>query len=537
MRSQGTAYRKTAGIDGTFDQIVIGSGMGGLGAASLLAQCGQRVLVLEQNNVVGGLTQSYERAGYKWTVGLHYIGEVSTAATMTRKLFDHATGNGVEWAPMPEIFNRMVIGGREYPIPAGLEAYRAALKSWFPDEAAAIDSYLDLMLRTAKSSAPYFAVKALPQGVTPDGFAEANRPFADVADRITLDVLSELTGNRDLIAVLCANWGDYGIEPARSSFAMHCMLAKHYLNGGSYPIGGGSAFADAMVPIVERAGGKVLHSAEVERILVENGVVRGVRLTSGEEVICPTVISNAGVRNSFGRLLDPEVRSDFGMDDKLSRVADSYAVVGLNIGLEGSAAELGFDPANIWFHPSTDLPANLARHRADFSAPFAWTFITFPSAKDPGWNKDFAGKSTIEMYACSDFRHFEKWSGTRWMKRGDDYLAVKAEIERRLLEDLYRLVPQARGHVRHVEVSTPLSYETFVRRQRGDFMGIESSPSRFRQDWLRAQTPIPGLYLTGQDVATDGVIGALVGGAICASSILGRNLMNEIRTGLSRAAD
>ena len=123
------------------------------------------------------------------------------------------------------------------------------------------------------------------------------------------------------------------------------------------------------------------------------------------------------------------------------------------------------------------------------------------------------------------------------MKRGDDYLAVKAEIERRLLEDLYRLVPQARGHVRHVEVSTPLSYETFVRRQRGDFMGIESSPSRFRQDWLRAQTPIPGLYLTGQDVATDGVIGALVGGAICASSILGRNLMNEIRTGLSRAAD
>ncbi|MBI1262219.1 MAG: NAD(P)-binding protein [Rhizobiales bacterium] len=531
MQSQGSAYRKSVGIKGEFDQIVIGSGMGGLGAASLLAQRGHRVLVLEQNNVIGGLTQSYERAGYKWTVGLHYVGEVGTRATMTRKLFDHATGNGVEWAPMPEIFNRVVIGQKEYPIPAGLEPFRDALKSWFPNEGAAIDTYLQLMQRTAKSSAPFFAMKSLPQGVTPDGYIEANKPFHDASDRITLDVLSDLTENRDLIAVLCANWGDYGIEPTRSSFAMHCMLAKHYLNGGFYPVGGGSAFADAMVPIIERAGGKVLHSANVEQVLVANGAAKGVRLTSGEEVICPTVISNAGVRNSFGRMLDPKVRSDFGLQDKLSNVVDSYAVVGLNIGLEGSAAELNFDPANIWYHPSTDFSGNLADHQADFAKPFAWTFITFPSAKDPSWDREFSGKSTIEMYACSNFRHFEKWSGTRWMKRGDDYLALKARIERRLMEDLCRLVPQVDGRIRHVEVSTPLSYETFVKRQRGDFMGIESSPSRFRQDWLRAQTPIPGLYLTGQDVATDGVIGALVGGVICVSSILGRNLMQDIRSG------
>jgi all-trans-retinol 13,14-reductase len=317
---------------------------------------------------------------------------------------------------------------------------------------------------------------------------------------------------------------------------MHCMLAKHYLNGASYPAGGGQAFPDAIVPIIEHAGGRVLHSAEVARILVENGRARGVRLASGEEIECATVISNAGVRNSFGRLMSPEVRAAHGLDDKLKAVTDSYAVVGLNIGLDAPAAALGLEAANIWAHPGPDLPGNLAAHRADFDAPFAWTFITFPSVKDPTWDSDFPGKAAIEMYACTDYSHFEEWSGTRWMKRGAAYESRKAEIQRRLLEDLYRLVPGARGHVAHVEVSTPLSYETFTRRQRGDFMGIESTPGRFAQDWLRAATPIRGLYLTGQDVSTDGVIGALVGGVICASAILGRDMMTEIRLGRSGQA-
>jgi all-trans-retinol 13,14-reductase len=61
-------------------------------------------------------------------------------------------------------------------------------------------------------------------------------------------------------------------------------------------------------------------------------------------------------------------------------------------------------------------------------------------------------------------------------------------------------------------------------------MGIEASPKRFRQRWLRATTPIEGFFLTGQDVSTDGVIGALVGGVICASAMLGRDLMGEIRS-------
>ncbi len=82
MQTEGAPYRRSTGIKGRLDAVVIGSGMGGLSAASLLAQDGRRVLVLEQHNVIGGLTQSYTRNAYRWTVGLHYIGEVGSPATI-----------------------------------------------------------------------------------------------------------------------------------------------------------------------------------------------------------------------------------------------------------------------------------------------------------------------------------------------------------------------------------------------------------------------------------------------------------------------
>lgn len=123
------------------------------------------------------------------------------------------------------------------------------------------------------------------------------------------------------------------------------------------------------------------------------------------------------------------------------------------------------------------------------------------------------------------------------MKRGDDYLALKEKIKERLLEDLFRHVPAARSAVDYIEVSTPLTYETFDKRERGGFMGIESTPDRFRQSWLRTTTAIGGLYLSGQDVSTDGAIGALVGGLLAASAILERDLMQEIKLSEVRAVD
>jgi len=75
MSKLGRSYKQVE-LQDRWDAIVIGSGLGGLTTASLLARDGKRVLVLEQHYVLGGFTHTFKRKGYEWDVGVHYIGEV-----------------------------------------------------------------------------------------------------------------------------------------------------------------------------------------------------------------------------------------------------------------------------------------------------------------------------------------------------------------------------------------------------------------------------------------------------------------------------
>src|SRR5208283_1564946 len=104
------SYRQ-ANVDDAFDAIVIGSGMGGLTAASLLARHdGRRVLVLERHYTAGGFTHVFHRPGYQWDVGVHYIGEVNDPGSPVRAVFDHLTDGRLEWHAMPDVYDRFVIG-------------------------------------------------------------------------------------------------------------------------------------------------------------------------------------------------------------------------------------------------------------------------------------------------------------------------------------------------------------------------------------------------------------------------------------------
>jgi all-trans-retinol 13,14-reductase len=95
---------------------------------------------------------------------------------------------------------------------------------------------------------------------------------------------------------------------------------------------------------------------------------------------------------------------------------------------------------------------------------------------------------------------------------------LKRDLEQRLLKQLYKHMPALEPLVQFVELSTPLSTETFTRAPLGAIYGLEPTPERFANKYLRPRTPLRGLYLSGGDMASVGVIGAMVGGALAALS-------------------
>jgi all-trans-retinol 13,14-reductase len=256
----------------------------------------------------------------------------------------------------------------------------------------------------------------------------------------------------------------------------------------------------------------------------------------GAVLRAPLVISDAGAALTFGRLLPAAVTARTGWSAALRTLAPSVAHACLYVGLNGTAEELGLERTNLWVFPDEDHERTVARAAAaqQVEAPFA--YVSFPSAKDPDFARRCPGRATIEVATLLPWERFAAWQGTRWHKRGADYDAAKQQLTDRLLEVLYARVPQVRGRVDVAELSTPLSTEHFAAHPRGEIYGLAHTPARFRSPMLRPQTPVRGLYLTGADVATAGVGGALLGGALTVSAILRRNVIESVLRGRSEAA-
>src|SRR5262245_1935934 len=299
MTRVGQSYKQCQ-LDEHWDAIVIGSGIGGLTSAALLARhAGKRVLVLERHYTAGGFTHTFHRPGYEWDVGVHYVGDVHRPVSLLRRAFDHLTEGALARADLGEVYDTIVIGDDRYDFMAGREAFRARMHSYFPRQTAAIDRYLERIRATVRTSRRYFLEKALPPLLGAAAGPVLRWPALREARRTVADVLRELTDDPRLAGVLAGQYGDYGLPPRQASWFMHALLVGHYLGGGAYPVGGSSRIAETILPAIEGRGGAVMTSAEVAQILVEDGRARGVRLAGGEEVRAPIVVSDAGVAMTF----------------------------------------------------------------------------------------------------------------------------------------------------------------------------------------------------------------------------------------------
>ncbi|MFT5217488.1 MAG: all-trans-retinol 13,14-reductase [Glaciecola sp.] len=108
------SYKQKPKLQDTYDTIIIGSGMGGLATAAILAKQGQKVPVLERHYTSGGFTHVFKRKGYEWDVGIHYISEMQRKNSILKKLFDYITNGELKWSDTGEIYDKIIIGDKHY---------------------------------------------------------------------------------------------------------------------------------------------------------------------------------------------------------------------------------------------------------------------------------------------------------------------------------------------------------------------------------------------------------------------------------------
>jgi phytoene dehydrogenase-like protein len=496
-----------------YDAIVIGSGIGSLATAALLAKIrNMRVLVLEKHFKIGGQTHEFRRKGkYEFDIGIHYVGSMGRG--LPRAIFDFLTEGKLGWERMPAEFEKFVYPDFEFSVPSNPDKYRQRLAERYPAERAAIDQYFKDVARAA-----FWFEFAHLTDTAPGWFRPAwrfiGRRLGGLASITTANYLSRRFHDPQLIALLASQWGDYGVTPDKSCFGMHAALVRHYWNGGWYPIGGAKQIANHIVPAITRAGGKVLSRKCVKKILTERGRVTGVLVVDpfkpslpAQEYRADIVISGAGAANTYLDLLADAKEIPFRSE--LTNREGGLSATCVFLGLKSSPKTVGATGANFWIF-------NGYEHSAARLGAEGMCYVSFPSLKNPA-----ARSHTVEILTFMSAADFSPWEKGTWKRRGKEYEQMKTEIAQRLISMVEQRLPGFANLVEYTDVATPLTMEFFQGNADGMFYGMPAVPARLYKKWTYAKSPIKGLYLTGSDVMCPGLVGALIGGIKCAGAIMG----------------
>jgi all-trans-retinol 13,14-reductase len=499
-----------------WDVIVIGSGIGGMAAAAALSRVGNKVLLLEQHRTLGGLTHSFSRDGFTWDVGVHYL--IGLAPDdQEREMLDWLSDTPIDLVSLGAIYDTIHIGSEEpLSLTRPFEAQERDLKDRFPDQAKAIEAWTEALREGRDAMYKIFPTRAMPE-IAGDMLHWWNRrATAKWCARTTQEVIDDITDDPVLAAVLAAQWGDHGGRPSKASFAMHALISASYLNSGSwYPVGGAAAFAAHILPTITKNGGETRAGVRVQGLLFDGDTVVGVLTEDGTEIRADAVISDIGVRETVDNLLP----GDCGQPDWMAEVRalpSSIAHFDLFLGLEGDIKAAGATKANHWIYPSGETDAIWTT--APNGTP-PGMFASFGSLKDPTHDPGPRQKHTAQVVTWTDWSTIAKWADVPAGERGDDYAEFKRQVEETLMAQFARYFPGLAKLVVYRELATPLTTVSFTGHRKGAFYGLDVTPARVMSDALRARTPIPGLFLSGQDVVTPGIPGALWGGLLAAASV------------------
>jgi all-trans-retinol 13,14-reductase len=525
MSTDETAYFGSSSPDTEWDEVVIGSGISGMTAAALLSTLGHRVLVLEHQQAPGGFTHPFSRDGWTWDVGVHAVGEMGEES-LGGRAFRSLTNGRVRWARTPRVYDEFVFPDLRIGFPDNERALEEHLRTAFPRER--VGDYLRWTRDTCAGLSLYQFTLLLPHGLAELAWRTVGRDAHLSSAQTTQHVLDRLSTDARYKAVLAAQWGYMGSPPARSSWLLHASVTRSFFEGCYYPAGGSGTIADGLLRTVARQGGWTRVGADVTELVLRNGRVQGVRLAGGELIRARRVVCAAGARNMVERMLPESLRTE-PWARSIAQLPQSPCHVGLYLGFKGDIRAAGASATNTWLYDTWDH--NRVVWPVDDPRAGAPTlYVSFPSLKDPLHVAGGELRHTGEALAFVPFEVFARWRDAHESADRQHYAELKQSIQERMVERVLQQFPALRPMLAYAEVSTPLATERWARSPRGAIYGLEATPARYANRFLRPRMPVPGLYLAGADVFAMGVAGAMAGGVLAAGAIETRRTLGWLRT-------
>ena len=501
-----------------YDIVIIGSGLGGLVSANILAREGYSVCVLEKNNQFGGNLQTFVRDKNIFDTGVHYIGALDKGQNLYQYFKYLGIMDDLKLKKLDDDkYDVITFDGddEEYYHAQGYKNFTSSLIKRFPKEKKAIRAYCQKLKSVCKN----FPLYNLNAGTSYD---------KSILGLKVSDYLDSITENKLLKSVLAGSNFLYAGE-TNTPFYVHALSTNSFIESSWRCVNGGGQISKLLVKRLREFGGEIFKYQEVIKFGFEEDKLSSVTTKKGETIKADIFISNIEPKLTVRMLEGKGMRKSYV--NRIKKIKSGISGFSIYIVFKPETFKyLNYnyyhfkDPDNIW-----DV-----QNYTEETWPEGYMISMGVKKNQSKWTDSLTAMTYMR------FEEVKQWEQTfntvaEDSDRGEAYENFKKEKAEIFITELEKKFPDIRDCIQSVHTSTPLSYRDYIGSNQGAMYGYVKDANNPMRSFLSPKTKLKNLFFTGQSLNMHGILGVTISAVLTCSQIIGRKkLMHSILTTLDK---
>ncbi len=447
-----------------YDVVIIGGALAGMSAALQLQAEGMKdILILEKHNLPGGLATDFVRNGFEIEATLHEMMSIGPKGNRLKvgQFFDDM-GVDIDWLPVPEAYRALLPNsGIDVLLHEGYERMAREVDAAVPGSYEKVHELMLLCRRV------YDSMNIL--SVTPMSKVNMLLKHPDFVRTVgysASEVLKTFNLPEKAVEILTSYWIYVG-EPMDSlPFTIYAFLMADYFTGSYVCRGYSHEMSMKLERKVEENGAQFEFRQEVEKILVRNGKVYGVRTKRGDEIHCDYVISGAYPNKVYSQMIEPASEVPTGAVKMINARRLSVCPVSVMMIIAGTPEENGIMNYSTFSGETMDTN-EIWRNYSNITEPY--NYITTICLNYANLHCVPEGYTQLSITALVPVKPFES-------VKEDEYYDLKRRLAREMIDSCIKVTGvDFKERITEIEVSTPMTISHYVGAWKGSIYGYSHS--------------------------------------------------------------